>query len=127
MKARFWTAANVLMLVLFLFAAVVQFNDPDPLLWVAVYLVGAATCAMEIRRRTPILLPAVIAIVALAWAGYLGTRAGGVPVASLFAEWEMRDVAVEEAREMYGLLIVTVWMAAVFVAARTRVTGAEQP
>lgn len=33
-----------------------------------------------------------------------------VPISSLFAAWEMKDLRIEEAREMYGLTIVGVWM-----------------
>ena len=51
-----------------------------------------------------------VGLIALVWAGSLFSRAHGVPISSLFAEWEMRDLRVEEAREMYGLTIVAVWM-----------------
>jgi hypothetical protein len=39
---------------------------------------------------------------------------------SLFAEWEMRDVRVEEAREMYGLAIVAAWMTVIATVKWTR-------
>jgi len=38
----------------------------------------------------------------------------------MFTEFEMKNAGVEESREMYGLLIVAAWMAAVAVAARLR-------
>lgn len=98
------------MLLLFLFAAAVQFNDPDPFAWIAVYVAAAAICASEIRRGASVWAPIALALVALAWAGSLFYRARDVPVSSLVAEWEMRDIHVEEAREMYGLLIVAAWM-----------------
>ena len=110
MSARLWTVANLVMLLLFVFAAVVQFNDPDPLAWVAIYLAAALMCAMEMRRTTPIWAPAIVAAIALAWSGYIATRALDVPIGTLFAEWEMRNIRVEEAREMYGLAIVGTWM-----------------
>ena len=110
MSARLWTVANLVMLLLFVFAAVVQFNDPDPLAWVAIYLAAALMCAMEMRRTTPIWAPATVAAIALAWSGYIATRALDVPIGTLFAEWEMRNIRVEEAREMYGLAIVGAWM-----------------
>ena len=31
----------------------------------------------------------------------------------MFAEFEMKDIKVEESREMYGLLLIGGWMAAV--------------
>ena len=53
------------------------------------------------------------------WAGSLYYRAHEVPISSLFAEWEMRDLRIEEAREMYGLAIVGVWTITEIVAAST--------
>ncbi|HMC54329.1 MAG TPA: transmembrane 220 family protein [Gemmatimonadaceae bacterium] len=44
----------------------------------------------------------------------------GIAFLSLFSQWEMKDIHVEEAREMYGLLIVAVWMAAIAVASWRR-------
>lgn len=110
MAERFWTVANAIMLLLFLFAAAVQLNDPDPLVWMGIYIAAAAVCGLEIRRRTPVWAPVALALIALVWAGSLYLRASEVPIGSLFAEWEMGDLRIEEAREMYGLTIVGVWM-----------------
>jgi hypothetical protein len=35
---------------------------------------------------------------------------------SMFSAWEMENAGIEESREMYGLFIVAVWMAAISVA-----------
>ena len=110
MIGRVWTLANATMLLLFLFSAAVQVNDPDPLVWMAIYVAAAVVCALELRRRTPASAPLAAALVAILWAGTLHVRARDVPISALFAEWEMRDLRVEEAREMYGLSIVGVWM-----------------
>ncbi len=110
MTGRFWTLANGIMLLMFLFSAAVQLNDPDPLAWMAVYAAAAAACGLEMRRRLPVWAPAAISIIAFIWAGSLYYRAHGVPLSALIAEWEMRDLRVEEAREMYGLTIVGIWM-----------------
>lgn len=110
MAERFWTFANGITLLMFLFSAAVQLNDPDPLVWMAIYGAAALVCGLEMRRRAPALAVAVLAAIALVWAGSLYFGAKEVPLGSLFAEWEMRDVRVEEAREMYGLTIVGVWM-----------------
>jgi hypothetical protein len=110
MGERFWTLANGIMLLMFLFSAAVQFNDPDPVVWMGIYGAAAAVCGLEIRRRAPAWAAAALALIALVWAGSLYYRAQEVPISSLFAEWEMRDLRIEEAREMYGLTIVGVWM-----------------
>ena len=110
MEARFWTLANGIMLLMFLFSASVQFNDPDPLRWIGIYAAAAVVCGLEIRRRAPPWAAAAVAVIALVWAASLYYRAHGVPISSMFAEWEMKDLRIEEAREMYGLTIVAVWM-----------------
>ena len=120
MRARLWTTVNGIMLLLFLFSALVQFNDPDAARWMAIYLAAAVVCGLEIRRKVSSWAPVAVGLMALAWSGYLAMRAGDVRISALFAEWEMRDVRVEEAREMYGLAIVGIWMLAIVWAQWTR-------
>ncbi|MDQ3675081.1 MAG: transmembrane 220 family protein [Gemmatimonadota bacterium] len=110
MTGRFWTLANGIMLVMFVFSAAVQLNDPDPLAWMAIYGGAAVVCGLEIRRQASPWAPVAVAVIALAWAGSVYFRVHEVPISSLFAEWEMRDLRTEEAREMYGLAIVGIWM-----------------
>jgi hypothetical protein len=110
LTSRIWTAANAVMLAMFAFSVAVQFNDPDPLLWMAIYGVAAIVCGFEMRRMTPLWAAALVAVTALMWSGWIALRVHDVPFGALFAEWEMQDVDVEEAREMYGLAIVGIWM-----------------
>ena len=110
MTGLLWKLANGIMLLMFVLSAVVQFNDPDPVRWAAMYGAAATVCALELRRRAPAWVPPVLAVIALVWAGSLYDRAHAVPLSSLFSEWEMRDALIEEAREMYGLAIVAIWM-----------------
>ena len=128
MTRHIWLLANGILLLIFVFSAVVQFNDPDPVRWVALYGFAAAVCGLEIRRRLPLWAPAGVAIIALAWAGSLYTRAHDVAIGSLFAAWEMRDLHIEEAREMYGLAIVAAWMIAIVCVrwARARFTASAK-
>jgi hypothetical protein len=115
---------NVLMAVLFLLAVVAQYNDPDPLRWMAIYGAACAVCAaVAWIGGVPRALPAAVAIVALAWSAAIAAAgARGADYASMFAAWEMRSPAVEQAREATGLLLVAVWM--VVVALRGRVNTA---
>ena len=101
------------MLLMFLFSAALQFNDPDPVRWIGIYTAAAAVCGLEIRRRRSALAALAVAVIALVWAGSLYYRAHEVPLSAMFAEWEMRDLRIEEAREMYGLTIVGLWMLAI--------------
>ena len=109
------------MLLAFALSVVVQFNDPDPLLWATIYAVAALVSWLEIRRRTMPWVPAVIAAASLVWAGMLAPRViGKVPFGAMFAEFEMANVGVEESREMYGLVLIALWMIAVATAAWRR-------
>jgi hypothetical protein len=96
---------------LFLFAVAVQYNDPDPLRWMAIYGLAALACALSLARRLPRLAPVLVGLAALAWAGTLAPGViGRVSVGEVFQTYGMLSETVEEAREMGGLLIVTVWM-----------------
>jgi hypothetical protein len=111
---------NGLMAALFLVAVVVQYNDPDPLQWMAIYgaaCVIAAACAAG--RRLPGLWPIAVAAIALVWAASIALRGPhSADYASMFAAWEMRSPGIEEAREATGLLIVAAWMAVIAAARR---------
>jgi hypothetical protein len=111
---------NWAMVPLFLLAVVVQWNDPDPLRWMAIYGAAFVVClVVAVRGHVAAAVPALLAVIAFAWA--LATMAGGMPPVEyfhMFDAWEMKSAPVEAAREASGLLIVAAWMAA--VAARQR-------
>lgn len=116
-----WTSANVLMCLAFVFSVVVQYNDPDPLQWMALYGAAAVLSGLEIRRRVRPWWPTLVALIALGWAATLAPRVlGKVPFGAMFAEFEMHNQGVEESREMYGLLLVVLWMGAIALAAWRR-------
>ncbi len=116
-----WTMANAVMCLAFAFSAAVQFNDPDPIRWMAIYTAGAVISCLESVRRMRAVFPAITGGIAFAWAATIAPRViGRVPFGSMFAEFEMHDLGVEESREMYGLLLVALWMAAVTAAAWRR-------
>lgn len=115
---------NYLSLVMFIFSVVVQYNDPDPLVWMTVYGLAAVACVLAFKRPAHWVLPGGLALLALLWAGAIALRVWGrVAVGELFEAWEMKDRRVEEARELGGLLIVAVWMLVLFYRAlRLRLT-----
>lgn len=116
-----WRIADALFLVMFLFSVIVQFNDPDPLAWVAIYGLAAVACALSLLGRLRAWFPAVVGALALLWAINIAPRVvGRVPFLEMFGAFEMKDLGVEESREMYGLLLIALWMAILFV--RNRVT-----
>jgi hypothetical protein len=116
-----WRAANIVMMLVFVASAVLQLNDPDPLAWIAVYAAAAIMCGLEFTGRLRATYPMLLGLTALAWAATIAPRVlGKVPFRDMFAEFEMHDLGVEESREMYGLLIVAVWMAVLALVARKR-------
>jgi len=119
LRARWWRILDGIMLVLFTFSVIVQFNDPDPFRWAAMYGIAAVACALSLAGRLPWWLPVAIAAVALVWAATLAPRViGKVPFLDMFGAFEMQNVAIEESREMYGLVLIAAWM--VVLAVRTR-------
>ena len=110
------------MAVLFLFATGVQFNDPDPIRWVAIYASAAVlSCVTAYTRRVPPAVPMTVSIIAVLWAALIALGGpGAAEYARMFAAWEMKSLAVEEAREASGLLIVTAWMTVLVVRTRRR-------
>ncbi|HJU75515.1 MAG TPA: transmembrane 220 family protein [Gemmatimonadaceae bacterium] len=108
---RMWVAADTLFLLLFALSVVVQWNDPDPFVWMAIYGAAAVACALSLARKLPRWLPMLIALIAILWSLTFVPRVlGKVPFLDMFQTWEMNDIGIEESREMYGLLIVAAWM-----------------
>ena len=107
---------SVLMAGLFFFAAALQYNDPDPIRWAAIYLSAVVACGLYFVGRLPWYVPAVIGLIALVWAGTLAPHVWGqVSFSQMFETWKMTNPVVEEAREMCGLLIVAFWMAVLVI------------
>jgi hypothetical protein len=100
------------MTVVFLCAVAVQYNDPDPGRWMAIYGLAALACGLSLADRLPRPAPILIGLAALIWAATIAPGVvGRVSVNDLFESFTMKSQSVEEAREMGGLLIVTGWMA----------------
>ena len=113
---------NVLMMVLFLFAAVLQYNDDaDVLCWIAVYLIAASCCICASVGKLKWWVPALIAAICVGWASvYVARGVWSMPLSEAFAEWETKSPRVIAARDMLGLGVIAVWMILLATAARTR-------
>ena len=109
------------MLVLFLFGLAVQYNDPDPWRWAAIYGAAAVACLLAVMGRMPRWLPVLVAVVAAVWATSLApVVVGKVRPGEMFQEFEMKSPLIEQAREMFGLLIITAAMLLLIVTGRKR-------
>jgi hypothetical protein len=113
--------ASLLFAGLFTLGAAVQYNDPDPVRWMLVYGAAAAASLLAALGRLHWAAPAAVALVALLWAATLAPHVlGVVKPGDLVSAWEMKDSAIEEGREMYGLLIIFGWMGMLALATRAR-------
>ena len=90
---------HVFFTLVFLGAAIVQWNDPDWLPWTAIYLAAALESTMAAFGRHERSRALVIALVALAWALKLASEA-----------WTGPWVWNEAQRETAGVLLVAVVM-----------------
>jgi len=128
MARRIWQAADVLFFLMFALSVAVQFNDPDPIRWAAIYAAAAVVCLLSLARRVARWQPLVVGAIALVWAATIAPRVvGRVDPASMFSAWEMKDSGIEESREMYGLLLVAFWMAVVALRAKRSTQRAQRP
>ena len=105
------TVVQAAMALLFAFAAAVQYNDPDPLRWMAIYLAAAGVAILAaMRRRIPPLLPLAVGGIALVWAAMVLAGVEFGMFGRMFDAWEMASPSIEQAREVSGLAIVAAWM-----------------
>ncbi|MBT7718771.1 MAG: hypothetical protein HN744_05175 [Halieaceae bacterium] len=105
-----FTMPNIFFLVTYLLCAAVQYNDPDALHWITLYLSAAAMCAARLRKRLPEWLPRLLFIVSLLWMGtLLPNIIGQVSPRDVTASISMQTTGVEEAREIGGLFLVAFW------------------
>lgn len=111
--------ANWLMAAAFLFSVVVQYNDPDRVRWMLIYGVAALACILKLRHRLRWYLPAALGVTAFGWAASLAPGViGKTTFGEMFQAFHMINTAVEEAREMGGLLVIAGWMAVLVAASR---------
>jgi hypothetical protein len=110
-------------------AAALQFNDADPLLWTALYGAGALLCGVgALGRALPSWVGGAFAVGCVGYAAYLGVfvlAAGeGRPMFDGTAPEEARLIDLEEGRELLGLLILAASSAGhAWVSRRARLPG----
>ncbi|MFO0688155.1 MAG: transmembrane 220 family protein [Myxococcota bacterium] len=108
-----------LFFLLFLVAVVVQYNDPDPALWMAGYGVAAVLSLAGFFGRFPI-LPNLLAGLAFGlWFLSLAATLPGAPLEA-FTSFKMTAASHEEPREAIGLLLAAVWTLALAARGRRR-------
>lgn len=101
---------SIVMGILLLIGAVLQYDYPDPARWALIYLAAAAlSFQAALRSPPPWGLPVGIGLVAAMWAGALATRVGAPAYPQIF-RFVVASIEVREAREVLGLAGTAIWM-----------------
>jgi hypothetical protein len=95
---------------LFLVGAIVQWNDPDPYLWIAAYVVASSLSVAALLGHVVILPNAVAAIVFGVWFVSIAASLLGAP-SEAFTSFKMQAASHEEPREAVGLVLLSGWSA----------------
>jgi hypothetical protein len=99
------------MAALFMFGVIVQYNDPDPLIWMLIYLAPALLCiGSAVQGDVSRWATLGVGVVALLWGLVWSKGTSFNEYFHMFDYWEMKSAAAEEARETGGLLIIAAWM-----------------
>ena len=106
---------SLMFCLLFVFSAALQYNDPDPYLWIPIYMYGALLCWLAFRNKYYPKAYLIGIFIYLAYAIYLFFVKDGV------LDWinkhNAEDIAstmkaekpwIEETREFFGLIILIV-------------------
>ncbi|HZF66078.1 MAG TPA: transmembrane 220 family protein [Chitinophagaceae bacterium] len=106
---------NIIFIVLFIISAGLQYNDPDPYIWIPIYLYGAFLCYLALKRRyIPVLFIGGLVVYGgyalylffdkegvLNWAGEHGAE-------SIVQSMKATKPWIEATREFGGLLILVI-------------------
>ncbi len=104
---------NSIFLFLFLISAVLQYNDPDQVLWILIYLFGATICFFAIRKYNYPRITLAGVFLLFVYAVYLFFDKDGV--LTWLTQHKAENIAgsmkasapwIEETREFFGLLIL---------------------
>ncbi len=118
------TAVQTLFAALFLLSAALQYNDPDPVSWIAIYGAAAAACLLAGRVPWAGTLAAGVGLVAFAWAATMVSVLRDMQLADLFKTMKAQTPVVEESRELLGLVLVSGCMVHLALRARRDRRGA---
>jgi Transmembrane family 220, helix len=103
---------NIIFIVIFIIFTGLQYNDPDPYIWMPIYLYVAYLCYLAIKGKAPVALYVIGYIAYGAYAIYLLVDSTGVlswinqhHSESIVQTMKATKPWIEETREFGGLLI----------------------
>jgi hypothetical protein len=104
---------NIFFCIIFIFFAALQYNDPDPYIWIPIYLYAAVLCALAVKNKFYPVAYWIGVIVYGLYAAYEFFAKDGV------LDWIQKHHAeniahtmkaetpwIEETREFFGLIIL---------------------
>lgn len=108
-----WRSINVVMATFLVLAAFVQINDPDPYIWIPVYLFPAVlSLTVAIKPSAPadsfIWRSSCLVLIVLCLIGAIYLLS---VVFDLLSKGSANILVYEEVREFFGLVIVIIWLA----------------
>ena len=118
---------NIVFAILFLLFTYVQFNDPDPLLWILIYGAMVAVCGLAAFNKYYRIVYIVLLVL------FVGLSTMYIPSVLVWLQQEdktalfdevakMEHLYIEESREFLGLMICVTVL--IFYLVKTRKVGA---
>ena len=116
--------------ILFVVFAALQFNDPDPYVWIPIYLFGAITCFLAARQSFHPKLYLLGIAIYLGYAGYLFFAKDGMldwlrehNAENISSTMKATKPWIEATREFFGLMILIAVLVVNYVAGRRKNTS----
>ncbi|TWR29204.1 hypothetical protein FPZ43_09525 [Mucilaginibacter pallidiroseus] len=116
---------NIIFCVLFILFAALQYNDPDPYVWMPIYLYAAALCYLAARGNyVPKAYFAGIVVYTVYAAYLLFDKTGVINWLTAHSDDSMVQTMkaqkpwIEESREFFGLVILIVVLAVNWIKSR---------
>src|SRR5687767_630973 len=118
---------NLIFCLLFVFSAALQYNDPDPYIWMPIYMFGAVLCWLAFRNKYYPKAYLIGIFIYLGYAIYLFFAKDGVldwinehGAENIAATMKAEKPWIEETREFFGLVILIVVLAVNYFYARRK-------
>ena len=113
---RIFTISNYFVALLFIFAAAVQYNDPDSIRWIALYTSAALACIYWLFGSYQRWVCGVVLLICVIWliTIIVDLKTLSLNLADLVSSLEMKNETIEQYREIGGLILIAIWMSILF-------------